>query len=97
MLDSRLDDGLNVRGLVVRDPVWEANLAGLHVTNLDGIATEKIGDNGEIAIVGELVGKQLAVDEDAENVREDDDSLLGVFVVLGVSDVGLDYRELATS
>lgn len=75
---------------MVRDPVWEADLAGLHVTKLDGVATEQVGDDGQVSIVGVLVGNHLAVDEDAEDVREDDDGLLGGLVVLGVSDVDVD-------
>lgn len=40
MLDSRLDNGLDARGLVVRNPLGQVDLAGLHVADLDGVATE---------------------------------------------------------
>lgn len=82
---------------MVLEPIKEINLTDLHVSQLDGIATEKIGEDGQIAVVGELIGKHLAVDEDTENIREDDDGLLGGLVVLRVSDVGIDYRELVTA
>lgn len=92
VLDCRLDNGLDARGLVVGDPLGEVNLAGLHIANVDGVATEEVGQDGQVAIVGELVSEQLAVDEEAEDVGEDDDGLFGGLVVLGVGEVGVDWE-----
>lgn len=91
MLNSRLDDRLDVRNLVVLDPVRQADLSGLHVTHLDGISAEEVGHHSQVAIVGELVGKQLAVDEETEDVGKDEDGFLGGLVVLGGGDVGLNW------
>lgn len=91
VLDRRLDNGLDARGLVVGDPLREVNLAGLHVADVDGVTTEEVGQDGQVAIVGELVGEQLAVDKEAEDVGEDDDGLFGGLVVLGVGEVGVDW------
>lgn len=92
MLDCRLDNGLDARGLVVGDPLGEVNLAGLHVADVDGVAAEEVGQDSQVAIVGELVGEQLAVDEEAEDVGEDNDGLFGSLVVLGVGEVGIDWE-----
>ena len=90
MLNSRLNDRLHVGNLVVLDPVRQADLSGLHVTKLDGISAKEVGHHSQVAIVGELVGKQLAVDEETEDVGKEEDGFLGVLVVLGGGDVGLD-------
>lgn len=92
MLNSRLNDRLDVRDLVVLNPVRQADLSSLHVTKLDGIAAEEVGHHSQVAIVGELVGKQLAVDEETEDVGKDEDGFLGGLVILGGGDVGLDCR-----
>lgn len=89
ILDGGFDNRVDTSGLVVRNPLGEVDLAGLHVANLDSVAVEKVGDDGQVAIVGVLIGKQLAVDEETEDVGEDDDGLFGVLVVLGVGDVGV--------
>lgn len=75
---------------MVRNPIGQADLASLHVADLDGIAVEQVRENGQIAIVGILVSEQLAIDEEAEDVGKDDDSFLGGLVVLGVGYVGVD-------
>lgn len=92
VLNGALDNGVDTTGLVVGEPLGEVDLAGLHVADLDGVAVEEVGDDGQVAIVGVLVSKELAVDEETEDVGKDDDSLARVLVVLGVSDVGVDCK-----
>lgn len=92
VLDGALDNGVDTTGLVVGDPFGKVDLAGLHVTDLNGVAMEEVGDDGQVAIIGVLIGKKLAVDEETEDVGEDDDGLVGVLVVLRVGDVGVDYE-----
>lgn len=75
---------------MVREPCGEIGLAGLHVADLDLVALEKIRDDGQVAIVGELVGEQLGVAEDTEDVGQEDNGLIGVLVVFGGRDVGVD-------
>jgi len=94
VLDGALDNGVDTTGLVVGNPLGEVDLAGFHVANLDGVAVEEVGDDGQVAIVGELVSKELAVDEETVDVGEDDDGLVGVLVVFGVGDVGVDCTVL---
>lgn len=53
---------------MVGDPRGEVHLAAVHVGNLDLVAPEQIRDDGQVAIAGELVGEQLGVGEDAEDV-----------------------------
>lgn len=91
-LNGALDNGVDTTGLVVGEPLREVDLAGLHVADLDGVAVEEVGDDGQVAIVGVLVGKEFAVDEETEDVGEDDDGFIRVLVVLGVGDVGVDYE-----
>lgn len=53
---------------MLRQPSDQISLAGLHVRNADLVALEQVGDDGQVAAVGELVGEQLRVGEDAEDV-----------------------------
>lgn len=41
-LDNRVDD----RGLVFREPLREVGPAGLHVAELDRVSAEEVGENG---------------------------------------------------
>lgn len=91
VLDRSLDDGVDVGGLVLGEPRGEINVAGVHVGDADLVTLEQIRDDGQVAALGELIGEQLGVGEDAEDVGEEDDGLLGGLVVLGVGDVGVDY------
>jgi len=90
VLDRALNNGVDTTGLVVGEPLGEVDLAGLHVADLDGVAVEEVGEDGQVAIVGELVGKELAVDEETEDIGEDDDGLVRILVVLRVGDIGVD-------
>ena len=56
----------------------------------DGIALEQVGDDSQVAIVGELIGEKLAVVVDTEDIGEEDNGLLRGLVVLGVDDVSVD-------
>lgn len=82
---------------MVRDPRGKVGLSGLHVAELDGVAAEQVRDDGQVTVGGELVGEELGVDIDAEDVAQDDDGLLGGLVVLGVGDVGVDCDFTARS
>lgn len=75
---------------MVRNPIGQADLASLHIADLNGITVEQVRENCQVAIVGVLVGEQLAVDEEAEDVGKDDDGFLGGLVVLRAGDVGVD-------
>ena len=76
---------------MVGKPCGEISLAGFHIADLDLVALEKIRDDSQVAIVGELVGEELGVAEDAEDVGQEDNGLVGVLVVLGGDDVGVDW------
>jgi hypothetical protein len=89
VLDGLLDDRVHIGGLVLGQPGWQVSLAGLHGLDGDLVALEQIRDDGQVAIVGELVGEKLGVGEDAEDVGQEEDSLLGA-LVLGIGDVGVD-------
>lgn len=90
ILDGGLNDGLDVGGLVLGKPRGQVSLAGFHVADLDLVALEKIRDDSQVAIVGELVGEKLGIGEDTEDIGQEDNSLVGVLVILGGSDVGVD-------
>lgn len=98
MLDGSLNNGVNNGRLVVGDPRRQVGLSRLHIGELDGVAAEEVRDHGEVAIVGELVGEELGVDVDAEDVAENDNGLLGRLVALGVDEVclGCSGRMLGT-
>lgn len=68
MLDGRLNDRLDLSRLVFTDPVREIDIPTLHISDLDRIALEQIGDDAKVAIVGELVSEELAVVKDAEDI-----------------------------
>lgn len=52
---------------------------------------ENIRDDSQVTIVGELVGEKLGVDEDAEDIGQEDNSLFRV-LILRVGDIGVDWR-----
>lgn len=52
---------------------------------------ENIRDESQVTIVGELVGEKLGVDEDAEDIGQEDNSLFRV-LILRVGDIGVDWR-----
>lgn len=90
VLDGRLDNGVDVGGLVVREPSANVELAGLHGDGVDGVAAEQVGEDTQVSVVGELIGEELSIVEETEDVAQEEDSLLGGPVVLGVDNVGVD-------
>ena len=92
VLDGRGHDRIHTLGLVVGEPRREVDLASVHGLGADLVAMEQVGEDGQVAIVGELINQELVVDEDAEDIGEEDNSLLGLLVILRVGDVGLDCR-----
>jgi len=91
VLDGLVDDGLDIVGLVLGQPGGQVGLARLHDLEGDLVTLEQVRDDGQVAIVGELVGKQLGVGVDAEDVGQEEDGLFGA-LVLGVGDVAVDYQ-----
>ena len=91
VLDGALDNGVDTVSAMLQRHLPTSKVAkGFnHIMAKDGVAVEEVGDDGQVAIVGVLVGKELAVDEETEDVGEDDDGLVGVLVVLRVGDVGV--------
>jgi hypothetical protein len=75
---------------VLGQPSAEVNLARLHIGNADLVTLEQVRDDGQVSTPGELIGEELGVGVDAEDVGQEDNSLLGGLVVLGVGDVGVD-------
>lgn len=90
VLECGLDDGVDIIRLVLREPCTYINIARVHVADVDLVTLEKIRDDGQVAIVGELVGEELGVAENTEDVGQEDNSLIGVLVVLGGGNVGVD-------
>ena len=93
VLNSRLDDGVDVVRLVIGEPGGEVGLSRFHVTELDSVSPEKVGDDTSVSIGGELVGEELGVDIDTEDIAQEDDNLLGA-LVLGVDNIGFDCKML---
>lgn len=91
VLDSRVDDGLDVRGLVLGEPCRQIRLARIHIGGFDLITPEQIGDDGQVAIGGVLVGEEQGIGEETEDVGQEENGLLGGLVVLRVDDVGVDW------
>lgn len=75
---------------MVGEPGTNVKLAGLHGDGVDGVAAEKVGEDTQVSIVGELIGEELSVVEETEDIAQEEDSLLGGLVVLGVDNVGVD-------
>lgn len=91
VLDALLDNRVHMASLVVGKPSGKISLAGFHVAHGDLVTLEQIRDNGQVAIVGELVGQKLGVGEDAEDIGQEEDGLVGA-LIFRVGDVGLDCR-----
>lgn len=93
VLDALLHNGVDLNRRVLGEPVGKVGLAGVHVGGADGVAVEQVRDDSQVAIVGKLIGDELGVGElEAEDVGDEDDGLLGLLVVLGGDNVGLDWR-----
>ena len=90
ILDGSLHDGVDVGRLVLGQPGAQVDLAGIHVGSADLVTLEQVRDDRQVAALGELIGEELGVGEDAEDVGQEDDGLLRGLVVLGVGDVGVD-------
>jgi hypothetical protein len=90
ILNRSLNNGINIRGLVLRQPGGQISLARFHIRDADLVTREQVRDDGQVSTLGELIGEELGVGEDAEDVGQEDDGLFGGLVVLGVSDVGVD-------
>jgi hypothetical protein len=71
------DDGIHGIRRVSLEPSWDINILVIEIVSGQGIAVEQIRDYSEQAARGEVVGDQLAVLVDAEDVAEDDDCLFG--------------------
>lgn len=91
-LDAGDDDGVDLGGCVrllvvgaIEDPVDDI------LSRCELVAVEDVGDDGGVAVGGELVGDQLRVRVDAPDVRDEDQAGAGVGLVGGrLGDVGLD-------
>lgn len=59
LLDDGVDDGVDLRHAVATEPLHELE-AGGHVDR-HGIAVEEVGNDGEVAVGGELVGEAVGV------------------------------------
>lgn len=88
VLEGGLDNRVDVGGLVVGQPGGQISLARFHSADLDLVALEKIRDDGQVAIVGKLIGEELGVAEDTEDISQKDNGLVGVLVILGRGNVG---------
>jgi hypothetical protein len=98
VLDALLHNGVDLDSRVLGEPVGDVGLAGVHIRRVDGVTVEQVGDDSQVAIVGELVGDELGICEgQAEDVGDEDDGLLGGLVVLGGGNVGLDWRTIRAS
>lgn len=76
---------------MVLQPSLQVKARATHVAQLERIATEIVWQQARIAMRGELVSKKLAVDVNAKDVWQDQDSLLGGLAVLGIDDVSVNW------
>lgn len=74
-------------------PGTQIGFARLHVGDANLVTLEQVRDDRQIATLGEFISEQLGVGEDAEDIGQEDDGLLGGLVVLGVGDVGVDWKQ----
>lgn len=99
LANNVFDDGLDMLGQMVLEPVHD--LEALGPIQRDGVSLEQVGHDDEVAMLGELVGQKLGVDElVADHVGEDQDGMLRQLVA-GVREVCrncvLNYRQLERS
>jgi hypothetical protein len=57
ILDRRLNDGINIAGLVLGQPRTQIDLARLHVRDADLVTLEQVRDDRQVAALGELIGE----------------------------------------
>lgn len=72
------------------EPCRQVDLARFHGFDIDRVALENIRDDSQVAIVGVLVGEELGVGVDSEDIGHEDNGLLGGLAALGVGDIGID-------
>lgn len=93
VLDALLHNGVDLSSRVLGEPVGKVGLAGVHVGGANGVAIEEVRDDSQVAIVGKLIGDELGIRESkTEDVGDEDDGLLGLLVIFGGDNVGLDWR-----
>lgn len=71
------DDGIHGIRRVSLEPGGDIYILVIEIIGGQGVAVEQIRDDGEQAARGEVVGDQLDVLVDTEDVAEDDDCLFG--------------------
>lgn len=71
VFNGLLNNGVDIARLVLGEPSGKISLARFHIANRDLIALEQVGNNCQEAIVGELVGQELSVGENAEDVSQE--------------------------
>lgn len=99
VLEGELDDGvdglLGVGVLAVRaasEPLHEVEVGG--AVEREGVAVEDVDDEGVVAVGGEVVGHQLAVLPDADDVWDVQQRHAVVLLALGLGDVGVVLADL---
>jgi hypothetical protein len=90
VLDGRLDNGIDALCGVFGEPGGKVDLPSRIVAQQQRIARKEVWQHRQVAIVGEVVGEQLAVADDAEDVADEDDGGIGVLVVLGIHEIRRD-------
>jgi hypothetical protein len=75
------------------EPLHDVNIA--QAVHGDRVAVEEVGHQGQVAVGGELIGDQLAVLPDAEDVRQVEDGRVLVRLALRrSSEVGIVLADL---
>ena len=88
MLDASLNRGVDLLLRVLGAPGHEVEIWG--TVQGEGIATEGIHDNGVVSVRGVLIGEQLAVFPDADDIGEEENGAVFVHCfALGLSYVGV--------
>jgi hypothetical protein len=57
ILNRSLNDGINIGGLVLRQPRGQIGLARLHIRDADLVTREQVRDDGQVSTLGELIGE----------------------------------------
>jgi hypothetical protein len=92
VLDRSLNDWIDTLHRVLGEPLWEIDLPSLIIAKEQGIAGKDIGNDCEVSIARKVIGKQLAVADDAKDVTEQDDGLFRSLTVLRICKVGSDCK-----
>lgn len=83
-------NGVDDVGLVSSEPLHNVDVAIVQVIGTDLSTVEQIREDGQVAIVGELIDEKLVVGEEAEDVGQVKNGCVGLLAVLGGTNVGLD-------